>query len=92
MKNLEWRVHTANLLNEILVNDGMAILEKPINIFGKLLAAVGDRATEIDDPKLNKLMIQLTIYSMADPSSPDYNQELVHEYLYNDIQADQIND
>jgi len=83
MPNLKWRVHTPNLLNEILVNNELAILEKPLNIFGKLLAAVGDRAAKLNDPELNELMIRLAIYSVADPESPDYDEKIVHQYLYN---------
>lgn len=79
---MQWRVHTVNLLNEIAEsNEGMGILTQPIRIFGRLLAAVGERAAELNDEKLNALMIRLTIYSVADPTSPDYNADVVHEYL-----------
>lgn len=80
--NVQWKVHSARLLNEILnSNPGMGILEKPINIFGKLLAAVGDRAAELNDPQLNALMIRLTIYSVADPTSPDYDKTVCDAIL-----------
>lgn len=69
---LQWKVHTPNLLKEILNNPQAGILRTPINILGKLLYQVGERAKEINDPTLNKLMMQLTIYSQADPGSKDY--------------------
>lgn len=81
-KRMQWRVHTPNLLKELVENnEGTAILSKPVTIFGRLLAAVGDRAAELNDDKLNALMIRLTIYSVADPESPDYDRDVVHEYL-----------
>lgn len=76
-----WRVHTPNLLNEVLINPGTGILSIPFNIFGKLLAAVGTRAAELNDPELNALMIRLAIYSVADPNSPDYDEAVVRKYL-----------
>ncbi len=81
---LPWRVHTPNLLTEVLNNPGTSILSKPINILGKLLAEVATRASELNDVELNKLMIQLTLYSVADPSSDDYDGATVKMYLYPD--------
>jgi hypothetical protein len=80
-QKIQWRVHTPNLLKEVLANSSAGILEKPLNILGKLLAMVGERAAELNDPELNALMLRLTIYSAADPDSPDYDQDVVDEYL-----------
>ena len=81
-RELSWRCHTPNLLNEILNNNPkMGIFSTPINILGKLLAEVGERAAEINDPELNKLMVRLTIYSIADPASQDYDQIAVDKIL-----------
>lgn len=76
-----WRVHTPNLLKEILNNPGTAILSKPLAIFGRILADVGERAAIINDKELNKLMIRLAIYSVADPASPDYDSDFVEKTL-----------
>ena len=78
---LQWRVHTYGLLKEITDCSGMSIYHMPINILGKLLAAVGERAIELDDPKLNALMCRLTIYTAADPESPDYDPETVRAVM-----------
>ena len=72
-----WRVHTPALLAEILSNSQTAILRQPINIFRSLLVEVGERAIELNDPTLNSLMLRLTIYSAADPNSPDYDPKLL---------------
>lgn len=62
-----WKVHTPNLLQEILTNNGMAMMHKPIAIFGRLLAEVAERAAVLDDPALNILMLRLTLYDAGDP-------------------------
>jgi len=76
-----WKVHTVKLLNEVMSNDGVAILHKPIQIFARLLSDVGEVAIRINDPELNKLMVRLAIYSCACPESPDYDAELVDKVL-----------
>ena len=79
--DLGWRVHTPNLLNEILVNKECAILKIPLTIFSTLLQQVGKRASELNDKELNKLMLRLTIYEIADPHSPNYDSKLVSKIL-----------
>lgn len=74
-----WIVHTPNMLKEVLTNNQAKIFSIPFNVFGKILNNVGVRASQLNDPVLNDLMCQLTIYSIADPESPDYNQEALQE-------------
>lgn len=84
MKNLtqlDWRVHTPNLLKEILENKSCWILAQPLKILGDILYEVGERAAQLNDPELNKLMLRLTIYSASDPESPDYDEKIVQKYL-----------
>lgn len=76
-----WKVHTPNLLKEIAQNSGNAILARPLQIFGEILYQVGERAAELNDPKLNALMLRLTIYEEADPESKYYKPELVKKIL-----------
>lgn len=76
-----FRVHTSNLLQEILTNTTASILKTPLQIFGRLLADVGERAAQLNDPQLNALMVLLTIYTIADPRSPDYDKDAVHKIL-----------
>ena len=74
---LQWICHTPNLLKEILGNKECDILTKPLQIFGGILYQVAERAQELNDPELNALMCRLTLYSQADPESPDYDPELL---------------
>lgn len=48
---------------------------------GRLLAEVGERAAELNDPQLNLLMCQLTIYIVADPKSDGYNPKRLREIM-----------
>lgn len=81
--SLKFRVNTHQLLVEITTSlpRNSGILEKPINIFRSLLAAVADRAAEIDDRELNKLMLRLGLYEVCNPESADYNPKFVKDYL-----------
>lgn len=79
---LHWKVHTPNLLQEILENPQTSILKVPLNIFGKLLYAVGRRASQLNDDELNALMVRLTIYEISDPSSAEYDLKTVNEILH----------
>ena len=77
----EWKCHTPRLLEEILMNPGTELLLRPIQLFGKMLSNVAERASQLNDPILNKLMCQLTLYEVADPYSNEYNKETV-EHVY----------
>ena len=64
---VKWRVHTTNLLHEIAdcgLSPRMGIYFQPLNIFKNLLAEVAQRATELNDPELNILMLRLTLYEL----------------------------
>lgn len=75
-KEVYWRMQTANLLNEILnSNEKMAIFSLPIHILGVLLGKVADRASQLEDKELNKLMLRLGLYNQANPDSEDFMGE-----------------
>lgn len=81
MENMTWRVHTPNLLKEVASNPNLLAAHIPLQILAHLLAQVGERAAQLNDRQLNALMMRLTIYSVADPESPDFDQNVVDEYL-----------
>ena len=80
-ETLGWKVHTPNLLEEILRNEGASALRMPLTIFGRLLEGVAARASELHDLELDKLMIRLTMYEIADPLSKRYDQKKVSAKL-----------
>ena len=78
---LYWKVNTAQLIKEILSNNETGVLSVPLTIFSRILAEVGERASELNDPKLNALMCRLAIYDVADPYSENYDNELVNSII-----------
>lgn len=80
-KNLYWKVNTGGLLKEIMCNPGTGILRRPLEIFASILTEAGERAAELNDPKLNAIMCRLAIYAESDPYSKDYNKELTEQTI-----------
>ena len=78
---VQWKVNTPQLLKEIIGNNETAVLSKPLTIFGSILYEVGERAAEINDPKLNALMCRLAIYEISDPYNPNYDKEMTDKVL-----------
>lgn len=72
--SVEWKVHTASLLREILKNPGCSVLAIPLSILGRMLAEVAERAAELNDPQLNILMLRLTLYEQGDPEKFSHEQ------------------
>lgn len=62
--NLSFDVNTPQFIKEACenVNGGMYAVCR--NIFKSLLAQVAERATELNDPVLNTLMIRLNLYEI----------------------------
>jgi len=81
----EFIVNTEGLLQEILNNEQVGMLEKPIIIFGQLLFLVAERAAKLGDPKLDALMCRLALYTVADPSKPEYDAALVEQVYRNEL-------
>jgi hypothetical protein len=77
---LPWKVHTPNLLQEILNNNTTAILRLPLAIFSKGLYAITERARQLNDKELNRLMLQLTLYEQADPTSKHYSKKIMKRF------------
>lgn len=76
-----WKLHTPNLLSEILTNKGTEILWIPMHLLCNLLGQVAQRAASLHDPELDALMMALTLYSVADPESPDYRPGLIDRHM-----------
>jgi len=81
MEKLKWKIATYELFKEILGNPNCVLLTQPINILLGLLRETAQRCTEINDPKLNALMIRLGLYDISNPSDPKFDQKLVEKYL-----------
>ena len=78
-----FRVHVPNLLSETFINavrpKDLAALQIPLNEFTKYLRTLTSRCSELNDPVLNKIMIDMTLYEQSDLSSKEYSQEMVDQ-------------
>ena len=81
VQKLDWRVHTHGLLKEILFDPNNRMLEIPLNIMLGILREVAQRASELNDPKMNELMMRLGLYSISNPDDPEYDPVLVSKLL-----------
>lgn len=75
-------IHVPNLLKEIAdcaIDKKAGVLKIPLNIFQQYLASIAKRASELNDPVLNKIMVDMTMYKEADLSSPDYDKNMVDQ-------------
>ena len=77
----EWKVHTPQLLKEVLDNPTTQILKIPLTILAGLLFAVAKRASELNDPQLNALMCRLTLYEISDPYSSEFDKEKTEKII-----------
>jgi len=65
--SIGFRVDTMGLLTEVVdcaMPKNMGILKIPLNIFKNILEEVAQRATELNDPQLNILMLKLALYEV----------------------------
>lgn len=77
-----FKIQTVTLLHEIAdagLDRGMGVLKVPLNVLVRYLDSVATRASQLNDPILNKLMCDMALYEVADPSSKEYNQEVLDE-------------
>ena len=78
-----FRVHVPNLLSETFINavrpKDLAALRIPLNEFTKYLRTLTARCAELNDPILNKIMIDMTLYEQSDLSSKEFDQEMVDQ-------------
>lgn len=75
------RVHTPEMIKEILTSKDMGIMHIPLLILRGILAEVAQRSAELNDPKMNALMMRLTLYEVSDPNSKEYNADLVNQTI-----------
>lgn len=76
---LTFKIHTPAFLEEIMGNPGAGALKIPMSVFRRLLCHVAHRSSQLNDPILNRLMCDLTLYDIADPYSEDYNLKKVNK-------------
>ena len=78
----EFKIHAPNFLKEVFNNNRLGgVLKFPANILRTYLIQIAQRASELNDPKLNAIMCQMALYEIADPESKEYNPKLVKKII-----------
>lgn len=76
--NVEWKCHFPRLMKEIMdCNPTAGVLYVPVNLMMGMISRVASRAAKLNDPIMNDLMCKLTLYESADPSSKEYDPEMM---------------
>jgi hypothetical protein len=76
---LKWKIDTISLLTEIVdcaIPKKMVVLYQPVNQLRLKLWELAELGREIDDPRLHLWLCEMTLYSIADPKSEDYDPEV----------------
>lgn len=74
------KLHTPRFLQEVFLNlKNEGVLKVPVNVMRLFLLEISERCTEVNDPILNDLMIRMALYSVGDPDSEDFDQQLCDE-------------
>jgi len=75
-----WKSNIKQLITEeIMCNSNGAGLVMPWRITFLILLQVAKTAIRIDDPELNRLMCDLSLYTVADGYHKDFDQKIVTE-------------
>lgn len=80
-KKLRWTVHVPNFFQEIMLNKELWIMRAPMQIFQNILLEVATRASELNDPIMNALMMRLALYDIADPQIEGYDSKFINDYI-----------
>lgn len=87
----QFNIDTCEFLNEIVncsLRENQGILKIPLNVFKNLLFQVAERAIEIDDPKMNILMLRLGLYEVH-PMDVPKTIEIIQKQLENELSENQ---
>ena len=77
-ERLYFRIHVPNFLKEIANNNKLGgVLIVPLNTLRIYLGKVAERASELNDPKLNLLMCEMSLYEVADPESKEFDPDII---------------
>lgn len=89
-KDVHFRCDTPKLFKEIVectLSQGKnGIFKIPLSVFFNLLTNVAYRASQINDPIMNKLMFDLALYELPSPTSQEYGKLMKKIYSAADKQ------
>jgi hypothetical protein len=77
-----FKIDAVALLTEIAdcaLYPKMGVLKVPLNILLRYVDSIATRASELNDPILNKIMCDMALYEVANPSSKDYDASVLEQ-------------
>ncbi len=81
---LEFKINTPAFLKEVFDHNPTlgGVLKVPVNVLRNYLQQIAERASQLNDPKLNAIMCQMALYAIADPYDKDnYDAERTSEII-----------
>lgn len=78
-KKVYFKVHTPNLLKEVMCNPGTGALKIPIRVLQGYLIKLAQRAIELNDPELNLIMCEMALYGNSDPTDENYDPNIIDD-------------
>ena len=65
------------LCDNTLMHGNNGVLKVPLITMQQNLIKIAERASQLNDPVLNKIMADMTMYEIVDPSSDIYDPEAI---------------
>lgn len=78
-----FRIQTIEFLHEIAdcgLDKKMGILKVPLNVLMNHLGQIATRCTEIHDPVLDRIMFDMALYELPNPTTPEYGKLMKQLY------------
>lgn len=66
--------------NTLAAHGKNGIFKIPLSILQRLVAQVAQRATELNDPVMNRIMFDMNLYELPSPTSPEYGKIMKEVY------------
>ena len=80
-RELVWKVNTGALFEEILHNDGMWIMERPLQLLHRKMLLIAQKANEAQNEEIMKLCCEIGLYEECDPTSKSYDKEKANSLI-----------
>lgn len=82
---VEFDSNLPGLLDEVLSNQGTSVLRTPILLTKKLLSELAELAIEIDDNRLNLLMLRLGLYEFKSAADRVRQIKVLERKIYKGV-------
>jgi len=84
MEKLIFKIHTPNAIKDTIkyaLRPNQTEATIVLQVLQRYLVRIASRAQELNDEKLNAIMLAMALYEEGDPTSEFYNPELVEQLM-----------